>query len=413
MSAIKKIIVLSDKQTGNSPKAVLTLYKNNSGVFGTLKNYDIHIKDAILGISVNSKQELKQHVSFDSRNSHSFKLDKNFNLDGKIGCVLVESRNGKITPLVWGLSGGNENYKQVVMDSLQALVSKMNEINEQNKKPEIVLKKINENDAYKDNIVDKPKIVPKTKYGVIEKIKEENVESIREDSGEFQKRIREKISVREEVRERTSGREEKPTKNQNNDENIMLNLGRLKAKELLKNTQTGFHENFLKANINDSNIFVASALDSSSSMQEVEKKVIKAGKVSKKESNLFESTDEEIEADIDKEFGFYNLIKEQVDELFAKYPSENELEKLIPESKWVKVDYENDGHYYVIGLIYENDALKYICYGVPGTHDKEPPSDFAKYSQWIPLKANQPDGRGYWLMYQDANDGHSVNLEVI
>lgn len=458
MSAIKKVIVLSNKQTGNGPMAVLTLYKNSSGVFGALKNYDIHIKDAILGISLNSKQVLKHHISFDNRNTHTFKLDDNFSLNGKIGCVLVENSDGKITPLVWGLSGGNENYKQVVMDSLQALIYKMNEINEQNKKPEIVLKKINEVSSRKDNAMSKANDeikheaesekdsdcakeeikevdndlneVPSGKEYEVgnvdetsgeipncenkgnqrnEEIKKEKEFKEFEEPTEFQKRIAEKVPVWDVRQERT--------KKQESEEEIIHNLSKLKAKyshaQQQPDERTGFHENFMKVKINDDDTFIAVTLDSSSSMQEMEEKVIKVDKISEEEASLFEYVDEEIEDEIDKSLGFYNLIKEQVDELFAKYPAEKDLENLIPESKWVKVDYENDGHYYVIGLIYEENLLKYICYGVPGTHDKEPPSDLAKYSQWIPLKPNQPESEGYWLMYQDASDGHSVNLEVI
>ena len=35
------------------------------------------------------------------------------------------------------------------------------------------------------------------------------------------------------------------------------------------------------------------------------------------------------------------------------------MERIIPNSEWVKVDYEDDDNYYVLGLIYDNDTIKY------------------------------------------------------
>ena len=54
---------------------------------------------------------------------------------------------------------------------------------------------------------------------------------------------------------------------------------------------------------------------------------------------------------------FYNKLKGQIDRLFENNPEEEYLEKIIPNSKWVKVEYEADGDYYVVGLVYENDTL--------------------------------------------------------
>ena len=47
------------------------------------------------------------------------------------------------------------------------------------------------------------------------------------------------------------------------------------------------------------------------------------------------------------------------------------MSQIIPSSKWVKVDWENNGKYYVIGLIYAYDVLKYVCYGVPVANESD------------------------------------------
>lgn len=110
---------------------------------------------------------------------------------------------------------------------------------------------------------------------------------------------------------------------------------------------------------------------------------------------------------------FYETISEQVENLFSSYPAESALEELIPNSKWVKIDYENDGNFYVLGLIYEDITLKYICYGVPGKYSNTAPTGLDSYSQWLPTNLNSPEEDGYWVMYQDAITGESVLVDAI
>lgn len=135
-------------------------------------------------------------------------------------------------------------------------------------------------------------------------------------------------------------------------------------------------------------------------------------------SALFESSESEIEDAIDNELNkeindqpnFFELVGDQIDELFAKFPVDENLAKLIPNSKWVRVDYDGTGRDYIIGLIYENEVLKYICYGVPGRYDTEPPTELKKFSQWLPLDPGNPDD-GFWVMFQDAFTGDSVEID--
>jgi len=131
--------------------------------------------------------------------------------------------------------------------------------------------------------------------------------------------------------------------------------------------------------------------------------------------SCFEYTEEEIEDEVEKDFEkpFYELIKSQIEDLFEKYPNERFLEGLIENSKWVKIDFENNGRYYVLGLIYQNSTVKYVCYGVPGRFDTLPPKEIEDYNQWIPLNVNNVNGEGYWIMYQDALTGESIKLDVV
>ena len=103
---------------------------------------------------------------------------------------------------------------------------------------------------------------------------------------------------------------------------------------------------------------------------------------------------------------FYDSVKDQVERLFGKNERFENLEKLLPESRWIKVNYDASGKYYLVGVI--GDPVRYLCYGVPGEYSPTPPSDLAGYSQWLALDENDPAGKGFWLMYQDAHTGRSV-----
>lgn len=127
---------------------------------------------------------------------------------------------------------------------------------------------------------------------------------------------------------------------------------------------------------------------------------------------FFTETNELVETENEHQSeSFFDGIKEQIDTLFQKYPAEDFLSEIIPNSKWVKVDYEEKGEYYVLGLIYEDDIIKYVCYGVPGMWEEEAPADLNGFCQWLPLDSNRPQEYGYWITYQNAESGESVKVD--
>lgn len=123
-------------------------------------------------------------------------------------------------------------------------------------------------------------------------------------------------------------------------------------------------------------------------------------------------TIDEGENDIEKTKNFYEEMKEHIDKLFSNNPSENYLQSLLPNSKFVRVDLD-ENNYYVLGLIYSDNIVKYICYGVPGIYQKDPPRQLSGYPVWFPIDQEKPQGFGYWLTYQDADSGESVKALIV
>ena len=106
------------------------------------------------------------------------------------------------------------------------------------------------------------------------------------------------------------------------------------------------------------------------------------------------------------EFGgnnFYQAVKAQLDEMFVCYPLETRLIERIPNSKWIRVDCENE--YYVVGLIYELDEVIYVCYGIPGCDKILPPDEIKDVSQFVDI---DEDG-GVWMIFQDAKTGKCIS----
>lgn len=114
----------------------------------------------------------------------------------------------------------------------------------------------------------------------------------------------------------------------------------------------------------------------------------------------------------DNKSEFFLSIESQIEELLNNYEEEKALEEIIPNSKFVKVDLEKNGNFYVFGVIYENTEIKYIVYGLPGEFSVKPDDEYSKYYQWLPLNSENPESYGYYLMYQDAIDGNQIEMII-
>ena len=78
---------------------------------------------------------------------------------------------------------------------------------------------------------------------------------------------------------------------------------------------------------------------------------------------------------------------------------------MVSESRWVKVT--QNGKSFVVGVIDEKNYPKYICYGLPGAYGQKP-KEIKGYASFIPKSPFALKGDGYWVMYQDAVSGKSI-----
>ena len=104
---------------------------------------------------------------------------------------------------------------------------------------------------------------------------------------------------------------------------------------------------------------------------------------------------------------YYLTVKDELENVFSSFPSDESLLSLFPDSRWARVNYNHD-KYYVVGVIKEIGTEKYVCYGVPAKYSKEPPETLKGYATFIPLSIFDLTGDGFWMMFQDAVNGTLV-----
>ena len=109
---------------------------------------------------------------------------------------------------------------------------------------------------------------------------------------------------------------------------------------------------------------------------------------------------------------YYDTVKEELRELFEKYPAEENLQRAVENSKWVKIEFAPQ-KYYTVGLMYEQGKPRYICYGVPAENKEEPPKALKGFCSYLPLSLFDLRGKGYWMMYQDADTGRCVEISAV
>ena len=98
---------------------------------------------------------------------------------------------------------------------------------------------------------------------------------------------------------------------------------------------------------------------------------------------------------------FYARVKPQIDRLFKSGQPFAALEARLPNTKWVRVDYDGR-RYYLVGLI--GEAPDYLAYGVPGAYATCPLAG----ADFIPEKEDAPTGKGYWVLFQSARTGEEI-----
>ena len=106
---------------------------------------------------------------------------------------------------------------------------------------------------------------------------------------------------------------------------------------------------------------------------------------------------------------FYDKIRGKLQIMLDENERDEALCNLIPESQFVKIYYDRD-KYYSVGVVRENGTPSYLCYSVPQERASEPPEEFEGLCRWFPKDIQNPDGEGYWILFQNLTDGSYIKV---
>lgn len=106
---------------------------------------------------------------------------------------------------------------------------------------------------------------------------------------------------------------------------------------------------------------------------------------------------------------YYAKVQGDLTALFDKYPAEEELAECIPYSRWAKISFAR-GKHYTVGVIFDETLPRYICYGVPAAARTDPPAALRGFCSFLPLSVFDLNGKGYWMMFQDAETGECIKI---
>lgn len=110
---------------------------------------------------------------------------------------------------------------------------------------------------------------------------------------------------------------------------------------------------------------------------------------------------------------FFDEISQQFDTMMQQGHVCEEVQMLIPNSQWVYIDAQDDEPQCIIGKIFdEENNIRYVCCGIPAENINEVGQINLEYSQWLPINPQDPEGRGYYITYQDAKTGENIKLSA-
>ncbi|MBE5736020.1 MAG: hypothetical protein E7356_01500 [Clostridiales bacterium] len=403
MDTLKKMLFLSNNEKTKGMGTLKLEHKNNV-IMCTLKTYNT-IPDGEYILGIKDGDLISKHNVHTSSSTYNFILPSNTNISHPLGCVLLSCQGSQVTPILWGYEK-DPHFKSAIISNIKEGISRINTSSINVRKQSSISETIEPTPIQVDieelhSSITSPEATIATNNAIIHNnqypLANGTVhDKITDNNQDFS------ISAQSAHNNYSLG-------NTNNHCNCQPNehLNNLTTQQ---NTQHATHNNYQDlSRLN--NIDIA---EISMSEEIVNTSDIAAASA---QASLFETSDEELDKIIESEFNsersphqFYDMIADQIDEIFNRYPREHKLESLVDNSKWAKLDTDTDNKYYVVGIINVDNNIKYICYGVPGTYNQEPPIEMRKYSQWLPTDVRNPYTTGYWVMYQDANTGENIFL---
>ena len=105
--------------------------------------------------------------------------------------------------------------------------------------------------------------------------------------------------------------------------------------------------------------------------------------------------------------GYYRSVKAEIDELFLKYEKDDTLKNAFACSEWVRVESDDKQKRYLVGVLYEENEARYICYALPAQDKLSPPDEIKDVCTFVPVSPFD-ENDGYFVIFQSATTGECI-----
>ncbi len=367
------ILVPSDYDGISITKGLLSLDCYDNLTDCLLRCYNLNVdKNLILGVAINGKLN-KFEINPKNAKQFDFKIKETIKNNDEISCVLLDIGQNDYNIILWGSTQINAAWKS----TLQMMLESDNDF----------AIKPNQNKKNNENIIKKA----------------ENFEK-KLQNNEIFKNINNHINIESFDNEKENYFE--------NDKDLYAQYTQNQYKNFV-DEQTNFSLN--NQEIDEQSINNLDNIESKSSIysiddEEVENFIDKVIEMSDEESNT--KTKSSIKKS-NEEQTFFERLSPQINKMFESNIPEDVLNEIIPNSKFCRVEFDDKTGYYVFGIIYDETSPKYLCYGIPAQKGDKPPKEMSNLYQWFPIDTSDNTGDGFYMMYQDAETGKSISVDIV
>ncbi len=104
---------------------------------------------------------------------------------------------------------------------------------------------------------------------------------------------------------------------------------------------------------------------------------------------------------------YYLSVKRELDGLFSRYPQDKTLCKAFAYSEWARLRGTADDPQYLVGAVYENGRVKYLCYALAAKEPDNPPEEIRGVCSFVPVSPLL-GAKGFFVLFQSAASGECV-----
>ena len=104
---------------------------------------------------------------------------------------------------------------------------------------------------------------------------------------------------------------------------------------------------------------------------------------------------------------YYLSVKKELDGLFASYPQDDTLCDAFSYSRWARIQGVEGAPKYLVGAVYEDGKLQFVCYALAAENKDNPPEEIKGVCSFVPVSP-LVNAEGFFVIFQSATTGECL-----